>query len=45
MGFFDGTSSDDSQWVALAINGFTCFLYGAIIRGVIKYKREQQQII
>ncbi len=25
MGFFDGTSSDDSQWVALSINVFYLF--------------------
>ena len=45
MGFFDGSSSDDSQWVALGINGFTCLLYGAIIRGEIKDKREKGQTI
>jgi hypothetical protein len=41
MGFFDGSSSDDSQWVALSINIFTCFLYGFLIRREVKNKEEQ----
>ena len=44
MGFFDGTSSDDSQWVALSANVITCFLYGFLIRKEVKNKGEQRRI-